>query len=149
LLVEGRSPGKLPARLIFACYAGTCLTKENTNEYRAFCHNALDRILSPDFTFIEPDGSVLDRTSYLADRGNNPGQTDFFEGTDMKVFLFGEVAMVTGLSKVTERRQGKTYEFQLRWKELWLKGPTGWKVRAGQATSVNPAWDKPFIVKAK
>jgi ketosteroid isomerase-like protein len=107
---------------------------------------ALDRILHPDFTFIEPDGSVLSRKAYLADRSNNPAIIDSFEGTKMKVVLFGTTALVTGLSKCSEHRQGKSYRFQLRWKEIWLKGPTGWKVRAGQATPVNSEWNKSFVV---
>lgn len=109
----------------------------------------LDVILGEEFTFIEPDGSVLNREAYLAERGGNPSENDSFENTDIKVSVFGTSAMASGLATVSERRLGKRYRFQLRWKELWLKGRNGWRVQSGQATPVNPQWDEPFGIPEK
>ena len=106
----------------------------------------LERIVAPGFTFIEPDGSVRDRESYLQDRSNDPVEIASFEGSDLRVKVFGETALVTGVSTIDETREGKRYRFSLRWKELWRKNPVGWQVVAGQATPVNPAWDAPFGV---
>lgn len=104
----------------------------------------LDRIVAPDFTFIEPDGSVRDRESYLENRSTDPVEIASFVGSELSVRVFGDTALVTGVSTIDETRGGKRYRFSLRWKELWRKNPVGWQVVAGQATPVNPAWDAPF-----
>jgi ketosteroid isomerase-like protein len=106
----------------------------------------LNRILAPDFTFIEGDGSVLSRDAYLADRGKNPYDITSFEASDMKVRVFGNAALVTGLSRVEEHGFGKNYRYALRWKEMWLKTGGQWQVLAGQATPVNAKWNAPFVV---
>ena len=75
---------------------------------------ALEGIVDADFTFIEPDGSLLDRAAYLADRGNNPGETHSFEASEMQVKVIGETALVTGLSTIDESVAGKRYKYKLR-----------------------------------
>jgi hypothetical protein len=106
----------------------------------------LNKILAREFTFIEPDGSLINRDDYLADRSSNASDTESFEIADVKVRVFGDSALVTGISKITERRQGNRYRFSLRWKELWVREAGKWKVLAGQATPVNAKWGAPFVV---
>ncbi len=115
-------------------------TRALENEDRA----ALEAIVAPDFTFIEPDGSLSNRAAYLADRGNNPAEIHSFEVTGMQVKVFGESAVVTGLSTIDESLAGKRYRYQLRWKEMWVKRDGFWQVLAGQATPVNAVWNAPF-----
>ena len=50
---------------------------------------ALDRILAPEFTFIEPDGTIKERAEYLADRTNEVVETESFDNADLKISLFG------------------------------------------------------------
>jgi ketosteroid isomerase-like protein len=107
----------------------------------------LDALVASNFTFIEPDGTVKDRDEYLADRSSDIAAIDSFELADLKVSVFKNCALASGLSKITERRQGKRYRFSLRWKEMWLKDNGSWQVVASQATPVNPAWDAGFVIK--
>ena len=107
----------------------------------------LDTIVARNFTFIEPDGTVKNRDEYLADRSSDTADIESFELADLKVSVFENCALTSGVSKITERRQGKRYRFSLRWKELWLKDNGSWRVVASQATPVNPAWDAGFVIK--
>jgi hypothetical protein len=107
----------------------------------------LDAIVARNFTFIEPDGTVKNRDEYLADRCSDIADIESFELADLKVSVLENCALSSGVSKITERRQGKRYRFSLRWKELWLKVNGKWQVVASQATAVNPAWDAGFVVK--
>jgi hypothetical protein len=79
----------------------------------------LDRIVASGFTFIEPDGSVLHRDGYLADRAGGPAELHSIEGSEIAVRIFGDAAMVTGLSTIDESLGGKRYKYKLRWKEMW------------------------------
>ena len=107
----------------------------------------LDALVASNFTFIEPDGTVKDRDEYLADRSSDIADIESFELADVKVSVFENCALASGVSKITERRQGKRYRFSLRWKELWLKGNESWQVVSSQATPVNPTWDAGFVIK--
>jgi ketosteroid isomerase-like protein len=90
---------------------------------------------------------VKNRDEYLADRTSEIADIESFELADLKVSVFENCALTSGVSKITERRQGKRYRFSLRWKELWLKDNGNWRVVASQATPVNPAWDAGFVIK--
>jgi hypothetical protein len=107
---------------------------------------ALDNILASGFTFIEPDGTVKERTEYLADRTSDVVETESFNNADLKVSVFGNSAVASGLATITERHHGKRYRFRARWKELWLKQNGRWQVIASQATPVNPHWQEPFLI---
>jgi ketosteroid isomerase-like protein len=88
---------------------------------------ALNKILAREFTFIEPDGSLKNRNDYLADRSSNASEIDSFEIADLKVRVFGDSALVTGVAKITERRLGNRYRYSLRWKELWVREAQNWR----------------------
>ena len=107
----------------------------------------LDAIVARNFTFIEPDGTVKNRDEYLADRSSDIADIESFELADLRVSVFEHCALTSGLSKIAERWQGKSYRFSLRWKELWLKDNGSWRVVASQTTPVNPAWDAGFVIK--
>ena len=106
----------------------------------------LDQIVAKDFTFIEPNGTVLGRDEYLADRSSDIADVESFTSSEMKVRVYGTSALVSGVAHITERRRGNRYRFSLRWKEFWLKDAGRWQVLAGQATPVNANWDEPFVI---
>jgi hypothetical protein len=106
----------------------------------------LDKIIAPSFTFIESDGTLKNRADYLTDRSSNKVETESFENVDLKVQVLGNFAIVSGLAKITEQRQGKRYRFQARWKEMWMKDKGKWQVLTSQATPVNPKWDADFVI---
>jgi ketosteroid isomerase-like protein len=105
---------------------------------------AFERILASDFTFIEPDGSLLTRNAYLEDRVRGSAELHSFEGSEMVVRVFGDTALVTGLSTIDESLAGRRYKYKLRWKEMWLRRGPSWQVLAGQATPVNAVWNASF-----
>jgi ketosteroid isomerase-like protein len=107
---------------------------------------SLDKIVAPEFTFIEPNGTIRNRQQYLADRTSHEADIKTFQNDELKVRVFGNSALASGLAKITEHRQGRCYRLILRWKELWLKNLGTWQVCASQATPVNAKWDAQFIV---
>jgi ketosteroid isomerase-like protein len=104
----------------------------------------LDRIVAPEFTFIEPDGTRKDRAAYLADRGKNTNDTDTFTNDELKVRLYGRFAVVSGHAHITESIEGKPHVYELRWQEIWRKTRGQWQVLCSQGTPVNPRWNAPF-----
>ena len=60
----------------------------------------LDAIVARNFTFIEPDGTVKDRDEYLADRSSDIADIESFEPADLKVSVFKNCALASGLQKL-------------------------------------------------
>ena len=104
----------------------------------------LDRIIAPEFTFIEPDGTVKNRAEYLNDRSSENDITESFENVGLKVDVYGNAAVASAVARITLRQAGSRYHLLLRWKELWLKRDGKWQVIVSQATPVNPTWDQAF-----
>ena len=57
----------------------------------------LDSIVAPNFTFIEPDGTVKNRDEYLADRSSDIADLESFELADLKVSVFENCALASGV----------------------------------------------------
>ena len=100
-------------------------------------HNreGLNKIVAPGLIFIEPDGTLKNRAEYLANRSSNEAyETESFQNDQVKVKVFGNFALASGLATITERGDGKRCRFSLRWKEFWRKEAGTWQVLASQAT---------------
>jgi len=52
----------------------------------------LEKIVAREFSFIEPDGTVVNRDAYLADRSSSKSDIDSFEIADVRVRVFGDSA---------------------------------------------------------
>ncbi|MFT3827459.1 MAG: nuclear transport factor 2 family protein [Chitinophagaceae bacterium] len=110
---------------------------------------SFEKILSKDFTFINPDGTVMNRKQYIADRSHNKIPTDSFKLSEFKVNAYGNTALASGVTEFYGSDSVKQYVLQLRWKELWMLEDGDWKVVAGQGTPINPDWLAHFVVKSK
>jgi len=108
---------------------------------------ALERIVASDFTFIAPDGRVMTRAAYLAEQASGPADIHSFELSEMLVRVLGSTALVSGLSTIDESIAGKRCQYQVRWKDVWIKREGAWQVLSGQTTPVNSAWNSGFIFR--
>src|SRR5438132_12537297 len=77
--------------------------------------DVLDKIVAPGFTFIEPAGTVKNRAEYLADRSSNEAETKPFQNEQLKVEVFGNSALTSGLATIIVRRVDNLYQFSLCW----------------------------------
>jgi len=109
--------------------------------------DVLDRIVAPSFTFIEPDGTLKNRAEYLANRSSNEAETESFQNDQLKVKVFGNFALASGLATIMERRDGKRYRFSLRWKELWRKEVRDMAGPCVASYACEPKLDAPFVIK--
>jgi ketosteroid isomerase-like protein len=61
---------------------------------------SLDKIVAPEFTFIEPNGTIRNRQQYLADRTSHEADIKTFQNDELKVRVFGNSALASGLAKL-------------------------------------------------
>jgi ketosteroid isomerase-like protein len=108
---------------------------------------ALERILASEFNFIAPDGRLMTRAAYIAEKASGSADIHSFELSEMLVRVFGSTALVSGLSTIDESIAGKRCQYQIRWKDVWIKRDGAWQVLSGQATPVNAGWNSVLIVR--
>jgi hypothetical protein len=96
----------------------------------------LDRILADDFTYGEFDGTVTTKAqllSYLKSGAYAPTSivADAINGR-----VYGNVAVVTGLSTEKSQFRGQDSSGQYRWTDTWIKREGRWQCVAGHGSMV-------------
>ena len=99
----------------------------------------LDRLWSNDLVFTFPDGKVSNKTQRLA--GQKPAaqgsQSDSENSNDeVKVYLYGNTAVVTVLSTWRGKENNKAYSSQFQATHVWVKQEGRWQLVAAHVSSV-------------
>ena len=96
---------------------------------------AFRELLSPDLTFIGTSGSLRDRPDYIASRGSSMlPRAKTYEYSELRVRVFGPVAIVTGREATT----GTGVAFQGRFTHVWAEESRRWRLVAIQRTGIAP-----------
>jgi ketosteroid isomerase-like protein len=98
--------------------------------------NGLDMLLHEDLIYIDSDGSVMNKTQYLA-WVNAP--TIHFENIvndALEVQLYGKSALILGLYHEKGTQNGKPYLHRERFIETWINQNGVWKCVASQSTLI-------------
>jgi ketosteroid isomerase-like protein len=83
----------------------------------------------------EPDGKLEDRAQTLADAKARKWTSAEYE--DLKVQVYGDVAIATGGYKGKGMDSGKPFDEHLRWTDTWVKTSDGkWQLVASQYSPV-------------
>jgi uncharacterized protein (TIGR02246 family) len=95
------------------------------------------RLLADDFLFAGPDGSLSTRTQVLnaiaSDRSQRPSET----GSEYRVQVHGNVAVLHGVVTITFKTDGGTRTARLRFTDTWMKQADGrWQCIAAQGTRI-------------
>jgi len=95
----------------------------------------LDRILADDWTAADQDGTVYNKTQFLASMKSGQDVISSLATDDMKVRVYGDAAVVTGRNTGKEVLKGKDISGQYRWTDTWVK-------KAGRWQCVASHWSK-------
>lgn len=92
-------------------------------------------LLSPDLTFIGTSGSLRGRADFIASRAESSiPRAATYEYSDMRVRVFGSVAVVTGREATT----GAGVAFQGRFTHVWARRSGVWLLVAIHRTEIAP-----------
>jgi uncharacterized protein (TIGR02246 family) len=97
---------------------------------------ALDRILADDFTEIDPMGMTHTKEAALANAKSGDLVFESFTPRDMKARVYGDTAVVTGLSTVKGTHKGQDISGDYRFTDTLVKRNGRWQAVASQATGV-------------
>jgi ketosteroid isomerase-like protein len=96
----------------------------------------LNQILADEWIWTSPDGSVWTKTQSLASLKS--GEDVFTEAVadDIKVRVYGDVAVTTGHNTVKETTKGIDVSGQYRWTDVWVKRAGSWQCVAGHSSRI-------------
>jgi hypothetical protein len=93
------------------------------------------RVYNDDYLGTAPSGEVMDRSKLVASIQNSDTKYSSFIATDIRVRIYGPVAVVTCIWSARGARNGHDFSRQSRVTHVYLNNRVGgWKVVAGQET---------------
>jgi ketosteroid isomerase-like protein len=93
-----------------------------------------DRIIADDYTWTSPEGIVWTKAQDLALVKSGEAVITSWVLAEMKVRVYGDVAVVTGRSTVKETYKGEDVSGQYRWTHTWVKRAGRWQCVAGHSS---------------
>ena len=93
-------------------------------------------ILAPEVVLTTPEGTVLNREDDLAELEKGEFKAEIFDPSDMKVRLYGNCAVVTGLTRIKGTYKGKQFQDEFRWTDTFVNRNGKWRIVASQAVPI-------------
>jgi ketosteroid isomerase-like protein len=87
--------------------------------------DALGRLLAEDFLATGADGTVKDKLHYLDEIRSNPGEYVSGQDSDLKVRIYGNTAVDTGLWTETVTVGSGMQTERYRWTSVWIRQADG------------------------
>lgn len=88
-----------------------------------------------DFTFIGPEGNMMNKADYIK---GVTGPTTFtqFKIDDLKIKMYGDTAVVLGQATITAKTGEKDESGLYAFTDVFVRQKNEWKAASGQATAV-------------
>ncbi len=98
--------------------------------------HALEQLLSSTLVYTDIDGSFMDRAQFLGSVKNSSPEEDRFIYEDLKVRVYGDSAVVTGMYHEKGILKGKPISRRGRFTDTWVKENGTWLCVASQNTLI-------------
>ena len=95
---------------------------------------ALEDILSDDLTYTHTNCVFETKGEFIAKIKSGQLKYEIFAPEDIRVRVFGETGVLTGLARVKVQVKGEQLSFQLRFTDVYVKKGDRWQMVAWQAT---------------
>jgi ketosteroid isomerase-like protein len=95
---------------------------------------AIEANMAEDFRQIDGFGNVETKSSFVADLMSPDVQIDPYTVEDFEVRLYGDVALLTGRTKMTGQYKGKPFKSHYRYIDIYVRNHRGWKIVSVQIT---------------
>jgi ketosteroid isomerase-like protein len=95
----------------------------------------LEAHLDPTFTLTSSSGKVTTAADEVADLRAGT-RYDVFRNRDAKVRIYGDAAVVTGITRVEGRNEGEPYVVDFQFTDTYIRKPQGWVMVASHASKL-------------
>ena len=97
---------------------------------------AIDRIEAADYVYTDPSGQMMSKAQGLAELKSGQDKFQSFTIDDMKVRVYGDTAIVHGMSTSKETYKGKDISGQYRWTDVFIKQGGRWQALTTHSSKV-------------
>jgi ketosteroid isomerase-like protein len=95
---------------------------------------ALDRIIADDFTIVGTEGAIRSKEQDLAPIKSGDLKFESLATEDVKVFVYGDTAVVTGIGTYKVNFKGRAADVRERFFDVYQKRKGRWQVIASRST---------------
>jgi ketosteroid isomerase-like protein len=138
----------IASAVLFAACIGSSSAREAAQDEReilrveaALCKafedgdaQTLRKDLDPGFTLTSSSGVVTDFEQNVAEVARRDPAYEIFRNHDQKVRLYGNAAIVTGITSIKGRSGGSVFEGDFQFTDTWIYGGGRWKLAASHAS---------------
>jgi ketosteroid isomerase-like protein len=96
----------------------------------------MEQILADDYTWTDPEGNVHTKAEEIASIKSGQGVVTSCVSDDVKVRVYGDAAVVTGLTTQKGMVEGKEVSGQFRWTDTWVKIAGRWQCVADHISNI-------------
>jgi len=97
---------------------------------------AVTNLVADTLSYIDFDGSIMNKPEYLKDITNTAYQADHLYDEGLKVVVYGNAAVVVGVYRETGNAKGKNYIHRVRYTDTWIRRGGVWQCAASQNTLI-------------
>jgi len=98
--------------------------------------HALRMLLAPDLIYVESDGTLMDKTEYLASVQTPSLRLVRIVNESTSVRVYGSVAVVNGVCREDGVKSGKPYTIRERFTDTWIRRGDSWVCVASESTLI-------------
>ena len=99
---------------------------------------ALRKLIDESFTLTNSRSVVSTRAEEIAEVESGKYKYEEFRNRDMKVRLYGDAAVVLGITSLKGTAEGKPFAVEVRFTDTYAKRDGVWKLVAGHTTRIDP-----------
>ena len=101
---------------------------------------ALERLWTDDYTFINPQGAIVNKAQRLANFSSGNTNVGIIDSErEITVRVYGDMAVVQNLSTLHGTFSGVPTDTDLRGTFVWVRRNGGWQLLTNQLTAVAPS----------
>ncbi len=98
---------------------------------------ALDKVMADDYSQVNADGSVMTKAQWFSQLKSSDFVILSEVPSDVTVRVFGDAAVVTGVSTVKARNKGREESGGMRYTSVYVKRGGVWKCVAGHGSNIS------------
>lgn len=95
---------------------------------------ALERLLAPEFTLVDPGANVQTRAEAIAEVRAGDPQYDRFQNHSMTARIYGDTAVVQGITSLKGRSGGKPFAVDVRFTDTLVRVNGHWRIVVSHVT---------------
>ena len=97
---------------------------------------ALERLLAPEFNLVNSNSEVQNREQAIKEVRDGDPQYDRFENHDMTARVYGDAAVVQGITSLKGRSGGKPFALDVRFTDTLVRVKGNWTIVASHVTRI-------------